>query len=107
MDAKEFIKERNRMCKAHKYKDSLCSCRPSCPASKISCNQLSFIDDALIDIVEKWSKENPVKTNAMKFKEVFDTTEWTFMKDGSGKELSTWILPEEWLNAEYKEPKNE
>lgn len=56
MDALEFIRERNRMCK------SFGVCCNNCPADKnASCDSFEWKEE-LATIVEKWSKENPRKT---------------------------------------------
>ena len=56
MDALEFIRERNRMCKSFGIE-----CE-NCPANKDSCCIEFNLDEEIIPIVEKWSKENPRKT---------------------------------------------
>ena len=45
----------------------------SCPFDGKTCNTgaLVFNSYEAIEIVEKWAKEHPIVTNAMKFKEVF------------------------------------
>ena len=56
MDALEFIRERNRMCKSFGVE-----CK-NCPANKDSrCIDIN-LDEEIVPIVEKWSKENPHKT---------------------------------------------
>lgn len=56
MDALEFIRERNRMCKSFGVE-----CK-NCPANKDSrCIDIN-LDEEIVPIVEKWSKENPRKT---------------------------------------------
>ena len=56
MDALEFIRERNRMCKSFGVE-----CE-NCPANKDSrCIDIN-LDEEIVPIVEKWSKENPRKT---------------------------------------------
>ena len=56
MDALEFIRERNRMCKSFGVE-----CK-NCPANKDSrCLDIN-LDEEIVPIVEKWSKENPRKT---------------------------------------------
>lgn len=48
-------------------------------------------------IIMEWAKENPIKTNGMRFKEVFgDHVVWETAED-----MITW------LNAEYKGGQNE
>ena len=56
MDAIEFIRERNRMCKSFGVE-----CE-NCPANKDSrCIDIN-LDEEIVPTVEKWSKENPRKT---------------------------------------------
>ena len=63
MDAIEFIRERNRMCK------SFGVCCNNCPANKDSrCVDIN-LDEEIVPIVEKWSKENPRKTRQSIFLE--------------------------------------
>lgn len=76
MDAVEYIKEFNRMCKSHvgceycgikKYiKDRLGE------EHSVPCKDFRVAyPERTIAIVEKWSKEHPIVANAMKFEEVF------------------------------------
>ena len=61
MDALEFVRERNRMCKSFGGK---CN---GCPAdSNVCCNTLEWQED-LVAIVEKWSAEHPRKTRQSEF----------------------------------------
>lgn len=55
MDAVEFIKERNRMCKSFER------CY-DCPADRNACCNTSKWREELVTIVEKWSTEHPYKT---------------------------------------------
>ena len=65
MDALEFIRERNRMCK------SFGVCCNNCPADKnASCDSFAWKEE-LVTIVEKWSKENPRKTRQSVFLEQY------------------------------------
>lgn len=66
MDAVKFIKERNRMCKFYFDAARVC-CSNNCPAYHLDCNccALGHLDEdneSLVEVVEKWSKENPIKT---------------------------------------------
>ena len=63
MDALEFIRERNRMCKSFGIE-----CE-NCPANKDSCCIDINLDEEIVPIVEKWSKENPRKTRQSIFLE--------------------------------------
>ena len=69
MDAKKFIAERERMCSYH---DDGCN---ECPAFSIdycSGNSRVIADSfKLVDIVEKWSNEHPVKTRQSEFLKQF------------------------------------
>ena len=65
MDALEFIRERNRMCKSFGIE-----CE-NCPANKDSCCIEFNLDEEIIPIVEKWSKENPRKTRQNAFLEQY------------------------------------
>ena len=65
MDALEFVRERNRMCK------SFGVCCNNCPANKDSfCIDIN-LDEEIVPIVEKWSKENPRKTRQSIFLEQY------------------------------------
>lgn len=69
MDALEFIRERNRMCK------SFGVCCNNCPADKnASCDSFAWKEE-LVTIVEKWSKENPRKTRQSVFLRQYPDTE--------------------------------
>lgn len=61
MDALEFVRERNRMCKSFGGK---CN---GCPAdSNTCCNTFEWQED-LVAIVEKWSAAHPRKTRQSEF----------------------------------------
>ena len=65
MDALEFIRERNRMCRSFGG-----SCN-GCPADKNICCSAFAWQEELVIIVEKWSKENPRKTRQSIFLEQY------------------------------------
>ena len=69
MDALEFIKERNRMCRSFGG-----SCN-GCPADKNICCSAFAWQEELVAIVEKWSKENPRKTRQSIFLEQYPNAE--------------------------------
>ena len=102
MDAKEFIKERNRMCKS--FEDDDCY---GCPLLNhtLGCSDLEEFNPEMVDAVEKWSKEHSVKTNRDALKEKFGTI--MFAADGLFT-LKNFLINnmsiEDWLNSEYKEP---
>lgn len=62
MDAMEFIRERNRMCKHFR------GCA-GCPADGMICSTIWGMNDAerLVQIVEEWAKEHPRKTRQSEF----------------------------------------
>lgn len=62
MDAMEFIRERNRMCKAFP------SCK-GCPACDFDGCGSVHLNERIIPIVEKWAKEHPRKTRQSVFLE--------------------------------------
>lgn len=73
IDAKVFITERNRMCD---YYGGAAHCKrvvgtvtESCPLLDYVCVHLPGVTVAVIDNVEKWSKEHPKKTRQSVFLE--------------------------------------
>ncbi len=67
MDAVEFLKQFNRMCKA--YNDDGCK---ECPAYKYRCGEeFDEQEEDGVSIVEKWAKEHPVKTRQSEFLKLF------------------------------------
>ena len=63
MDAVEFLKQFNRMCKTYIYG----SCT-ECPAYKCRCgDQFDGQEEDGVSIVEQWAKEHPVKTRQSEF----------------------------------------
>lgn len=95
---KTVMKEHDRMC--HSFS---CDCK-DCPLGKqrgiFTC--LRWIFDHPYEseeLIMKWAKENPMKTNGDKFKEIFGFDFKTTFN------ASPWTL--EWLCEEYKEPKDE
>ena len=69
MDALDFVRERNRMCK------SLGGCCGDCPANDVSGCIAYQWDEKIVPIVEKWSKENPRKTRQDAFLEQWSEVE--------------------------------
>lgn len=75
MDAKEYIRTHKRMCE--KYGDT---CK-GCPLIDKGCYSYSALtilpknpdedlvelNESVVDLVEKWAKENPIKTRQSKF----------------------------------------
>lgn len=64
MDAVEFIRERNRMCKA--YADLNEGACGACSARYMECNDLcnmtGFTETDIVNAVEKWAAAHPRKT---------------------------------------------
>ena len=101
MEAIEFLKEYKRMCESMAV-DECSVCPMSLEKNKhnVACSHLlkKCPEDAC-KIVEQWSKEHPIITNAKKFEEVF----------GFSLE-NTFILPSEvcnWLRIKYEESEHE
>ena len=71
MDALEFIRERNRMCKSFGDGEGCMSC----PFYKEGNRCMAILwKEEIIPIVEKWSKENPRKTRQDVFLEQYPDT---------------------------------
>lgn len=86
----KVMEERQRMCNSY---ESCCQCRIH-SVNDICQVWISKKPKEAEQIIMEWSAEHPIKTNAMKFKEVF------------GFEFTDRV-PEsqyhrEWLDAEYK-----
>lgn len=69
MEALEFLKEYSRMCA--EYKECY-----GCPLKGTTCSIVfsKLSEEKMINIIEKteqWSKEHPIITNEMKFREIF------------------------------------
>jgi len=101
MDAVDFLKERERMCKSF---DRCVECKLHGKCSHIEFNfEFDKVEDA-VSIVEKWSKEHPVKTNG---DVLFDFVEEHF---GSNYGCHSYRLgdsirlyfPDGFLDEEYK-----
>ena len=68
MDALEFVRERNRMCR------SFGDCA-NCPADRNTCCNTFEWQEELVTIVEKWSTEHPRKTRQSEFLKQFPCAE--------------------------------
>ena len=72
MDAVEFLKQFNRMCRAYD-KDGFCK---NCPAYEYACcTNFNGQENDAVQIVEQWAKEHPVKTRQSEFLKMFPETE--------------------------------
>lgn len=92
----EICKAFNRMCNSNE----ICS---NCPMNKArnsayTCRHwmLCVDPEAAEKVIMKWNKENPVKTNNDKFKEIFGDEPYTITAFDDD-----FIS---WLSKEYKEP---
>lgn len=71
MDAVEFLKQFNRMCKT--YNDDGCT---ECPAYRYRCGEeFDEQEEDGVSIVEQWAKEHPVKTRQSELLKLFPETE--------------------------------
>lgn len=71
MDAVEFLKQFNRMCKA--YNDDGCK---ECPAYRYRCGEeFDGQEEYGVSIVEQWAKEHPVKTRQSEFLKIYPNAE--------------------------------
>lgn len=67
MDAVDFLKQFNRMCKTYIYDG--CT---ECPAYKYRCgDQFDGQEEDGVSIVEQWAKEHPIKTRQSELKKLF------------------------------------
>lgn len=109
----EVMQQKKRMCEALKPDCSSCGLCSDNNNYHIGCNKfiLDYYEQSE-EIIMKWAKENPVKTNADKFKEVFgvepneNTCPYTIEKC-DGKHCSHLCDKYDFWNKEYKEPKGE
>lgn len=75
MDAVEFLKAKNRICKSRdKYSDYCWSCpigngSGGCQAGAFGNQRVT--ETELVQIVENWSKEHPIKTRQSEFLKLF------------------------------------
>ena len=68
MDAVEFLKGFDRMCEAYD-KDGFCK---NCPAYEYNCcTNFNGQENDVVQIVEQWAKEHPVKTRQSEFLKMF------------------------------------
>lgn len=110
MEAIEFLKEAQRLCEQSRH------CSMVCPLYERCIFDFKYEDESsketweriekAVAIIEQWSKEHPVQTNAQKFEEVFGfhpadfKTLFCFNKSYDGKKLIWWDDP-------YKEPEHD
>lgn len=109
MDAVEFLKERERMCKEY----------PSCRECPFGENEQGFHSaecalkyslwpaESLVTALEAWISSHPKTTNAMKFKEVFGVDLEVPSPPIYDNQVLTYngVVISDWLKQPYKEPK--
>ena len=96
MEVFDCLKEAQRMCKS--YPD----CK-GCPLINFACGFIRCIErfsdediQCQIKIVEQWSKEHPIITNARKFKEIFGLPAHCMIDQDA-----------QWWDEPYEEPEHE
>lgn len=95
MEAVEFFKTVNRLCK-----NQGCNI---CPVAKEGCCMVGFDDDSIKSIeetvskVEQWAKDNPVKTRQSEFLKLFPKAE---IKDDA-----LWMCPK-YISYDYRPEEN-
>lgn len=78
MTAIEFLKEKTRMTNSCNIMCADCKLADINNGMKVNCKDLqNFYPEATVSIVQKWSKENPVKTIMDDFFEKFPTPQLT------------------------------
>ena len=73
MDALEFIKERDRMCRFYHHAEDCYQC----PAKDCECSAMEGMidDDNIVTIVEEWAAAHPRKTRQSVFLEQYPETQ--------------------------------
>lgn len=108
----EVMKHRKRMCGASNPRCSSCELCSDNNKYDVGCSTFIFnYYEQAEEIIMKWAKEHPIKTNADKFKELFG-----FIPDGDscvracrnlGMHGCNGCEYDDFWNQEYKEPKGE
>lgn len=129
MEALDFLKEAQRLCEQSRYCSMECPLYERCIFDFMYENESSKetwerIEKA-VAIIEQWSKEHPIITNAIKFKEVFGFNGDTVNKVKPGKGIAgtkgscgyddcrdscgSRCFPRcpMWWDDEYKEPEHD
>ena len=105
MDAKEFLKEWERMCNSTNCKS--CGLLNSEACGGMPFGEVDF--DEMVAKVEKWSKEHPLVTNGDKVMEIIKDAGVPVTARGSGFDREDPVntvhiaVSEDWWDAEYKE----
>ena len=68
MDIKDFVLGRQRMCKYYDCdNDCISKSGEYCPLENYPCDSIDSITDDVVDTVERWVKEHPMKTRQIEF----------------------------------------
>ena len=110
MEFQEFIKLKNRMCEKNERCKTCGLYTIGGNADTCACNIFRHPKEAE-EVVTKWNKEHPVKTNADKFKEVFgrnilfsnEYPGYFMIQDVTVFSANAKELTIDWWEAEYKE----
>ena len=70
MEVRDFIREYNRMCDYY-YATQCKKNGEDCPMRNYSCGSIKCLTETIIDDVENWSKEHPLKTRQSVFLEQY------------------------------------
>ncbi len=71
MEANEFVKNYARMCKRQKGCDDCPLFEKGCYVTKYGKLFPDKLDEKMVDIVEKWANEHPIKTRQTEFLKMF------------------------------------
>lgn len=73
MDAVEFLKEKERMCRSYNCESCVkCPCEDTNNGFDMTCEDLAIENpEEFVAIIEKWSAEHPVKTRQGEFLKMF------------------------------------
>lgn len=97
---KEVMKQFNRMCDNHKWCDT-CQIDEKNRGRYMCSRWLTEHPTKAEEIVMQWAEEHPLITNRDKFREVFEFDISDLFTLGMSRDLQNW------LEKEYKEPKDE
>ena len=110
MDAVKFLKEHKRICQiyCHSLTCTECPLEDCNNGLGIPCDTLfNEHPEAVVRVVEEWSKEHPIQTNGEKLKEVFGIKNGIrYYSNGTGTDRGCYMSGD-WLDAPYEPPKGE
>ena len=105
MDAVKFLKEHKRICQiyCHSLTCTECPLEDCNNGLGIPCDTLfNEHPEAVVRVVEEWSKAHPIQTNMDKLKEVFGVANLANMFYQDGNE---YCLRIHWFDMPYEAPK--